>query len=135
MVGLLFAVSADDLSADQTTVSIRALDPHGKVQEGVRFTFADIESLPTDKTGVTDLAVPPLESGRSIEMDLPSGLGEEWVLIDGTVHVPVGRAEGPAEVVVMLRADLRLFAGKACEQRSSSAVVVRKTAKYDVARS
>ncbi|MEM9293423.1 MAG: hypothetical protein AAGD01_17200 [Acidobacteriota bacterium] len=107
---------ANTLSAQQTSISIKALDPHGKVQDGIRFSFSGVQSLPTDNTGVTTLEVPPLASGRSLEMDLPADLSEEWVLINDSVHVPAGLAEGPVEVAVMRRSDLRLLAGEARDE-------------------
>ena len=106
-------VASTVIAAEQTEVSIKALDPHGKVLPGIRFTFAGVQSLPTDKTGVTDLQVPPLDAGESIKVDLPSSLSEEWFLVDSMVHAPAGLAEGPVEVVLMRRADLRVLAGEA----------------------
>ena len=41
-------------------VSIKALDPHGKLLPGIRFTFGNVQSLPTTDNGVTLLQVPPL---------------------------------------------------------------------------
>ncbi len=108
-------VASAAMATEQTEVSIKALDPQGKVLAGIRFTFAGVQSLATDSTGVTGLQVPPLAGGQSIRVDLPTGLTEEWLLVDSLVHAPAGLAQGPAEVVLMRRADLRLLAGEARE--------------------
>ncbi len=45
-------------AAAQTELKVKALDPGGRVLEGIRFAFAGVESLPTTGAGVTGLTVP-----------------------------------------------------------------------------
>jgi hypothetical protein len=66
MLAACFALSIP-VAAEVTELSIKALDPHGKVLPGIRFAFAGVESLPTSSTGVTDLQVPPVAAGSSIK--------------------------------------------------------------------
>ncbi len=46
------------LAAEVTELPIKALDLEGKVLPGIRFSFGDVESLPTTTTGVTALQAP-----------------------------------------------------------------------------
>ncbi len=106
-------LAAPTLAAGQTELSIKALDPGGKVLAGIRFSFNGVESLPTTDAGVTGLVVPELAGGEAVKLDLPRSLSEEWFLVDSTVHAPAGPKEGPAEVVLMRRAEFRALAGNA----------------------
>ncbi len=110
ILGIVAPVAA---SAELTEISIKALDSQGKVLRGIRFTFAGVETFPTNTTGVTELQVPPLGAGQSIRVDLPTSLTEVWVLIDSVVHAPASLAEGPVEVVLIRRREVRLLASRA----------------------
>ena len=55
---LTFLCTAVAPAAAQTELSIKALDPGGRVLEGIRFAFGGVESLPTTGAGVTGLDGP-----------------------------------------------------------------------------
>ncbi len=48
------------LAAQVTEISIKALDPHRKVVQGIWFTFGEVVSRPTGSTGVTTLQIPAI---------------------------------------------------------------------------
>ncbi|MCG8456839.1 MAG: tetratricopeptide repeat protein, partial [Holophagales bacterium] len=102
-------------------MSVKALDQHGRVLAGITFAFGGVESLPTTDTGVTALSIPDLSPGEGIKLDLPRNLGTEWFLVDAMVHAPAATKEGPAEVVLMRRAELREIASVARDASSRAA--------------
>ncbi|MEM1205638.1 MAG: tetratricopeptide repeat protein, partial [Acidobacteriota bacterium] len=92
---------------------VKALDPQGRVLEGIRFAFGGVESLPTTEAGVTELTVPGVAAGEALKLDLPRHLAEDWLLVDTVVHSPAGAQDGPAEVVLVRREDLHRLASRA----------------------
>ncbi len=50
-----------------------ARDVHDRLLTGVRFTYQDFKTLPTDSAGTTELDLPGLALGQQIKVYLLSG--------------------------------------------------------------
>ena len=102
------------LAAAGTRILLVARDLEDHPLAGFHFSYGGVVSQPTNKTGATELNLPPGQGpGQQIKILLVhrSKQTEDWFLVNPQVNVPTG--SGSAEVVLMRRSAFRQIAAEA----------------------
>lgn len=133
LFGLLaFLLTAMPLptAAAGTRILLMARDLEERPLPKLRFAWRGKESLPTTRTGATELdLIAQLSPGQQIKISLVAGStqSEGWFLINSQVNIPSGT--DPAEVVLMLRSAFRLMAAEVLDASCTAELSVEERKK------
>ena len=122
-IALLFLAASTSAAGKRILLVARDL-VHQPV-DGLRFSYNEVKSRPTNRAGATELDLPSEQQiGQQIKVVLasPARRGSDWFVVNPQLNIP--SEGGSAEVVVMRRSEFRRFAAAA-----------RETAKVETLRS
>src|SRR6185436_8232660 len=111
-IGLLL-VATMLAAAPGKQILLVARDLADRPLSGIRFSYEKVKSRPTNRTGATELDLPPdQKTGQQIKIVLvASTKGKDWFLVNPLVNIPDER--GSIAVVLMRRSEFRQFAAAA----------------------
>ena len=114
-IAIVLQLTASTLAAAAgAQVLLIARDLKNHPLPGIRFSYDEVKSRPTNQDGATELDLPPDQpAGRQIKLSLVSGFrrADEWFLVSPEINVP--NDGGSAAVVLMRRSEFRQFAADA----------------------
>src|SRR5436305_6013706 len=111
---LCLVLAAPSLAAAPSKLLLVAHDLEDHPLSSFRFTYAGVESRPTNQAGATELDLPAgHETGRAIRILLLSGpkRAGDWFLVNPQVNIPSPGSS--ADAVLMRRSAFRQLAAEA----------------------